>query len=184
VGFDIAIVDKLPCPAIEFPSLGIPLITYCCVDPIISDVPRITGQRLILCKRQIQTTYQTNKKTDTILSYIKGRIVFFMEQSENRMLWEDRIEKQLVSGLTQRQWCNENNLALSAFRYWKLRINKENRKSSDLELKQPIVETVDFAGIVIAPEGTSQNALTEVPTIIEIRISDVTVMLPMKCSET
>jgi len=100
------------------------------------------------------------------------------------MLWEDRIEKQLVSGLTQRQWCNENNLALSAFRYWKLRINKENRKSSDLELKQPIVETVDFAGIVIAPEGTSQNALTEVPTIIEIRISDVTVMLPMKCSET
>jgi hypothetical protein len=43
---------------------------------------------------------------------------------------------------------------------------------------------VDFAGIVIAPEGTSQNALTEVPTIIEIRISDVTVMLPMKCSET
>ncbi|WKY46609.1 hypothetical protein Q5O24_07465 [Eubacteriaceae bacterium ES3] len=106
-----------------------------------------------------------------------------MEKSENRILWEERIKAQLASGLTQRQWCEKNNLALSAFRYWKLRISKANRDLNDLEPQEFAEETVNFAGIVIAPEISFKKPLSGTPKVIEIRISDVVVMIPPEFSE-
>ena len=102
-----------------------------------------------------------------------------MVKSEKRLIWEERIDKQLTSGLTQRQWCEENNLALSAFRYWKLRISKESRKTDHKEQ----VQTADFAGVIIAPETASEKSLLDAPTVIEIRISDAIIMIPSDFSE-
>jgi hypothetical protein len=105
-----------------------------------------------------------------------------MVKSEKQLIWEERIEKQLASGLTQRQWCEENNLALSAYRYWKLRIDKENRRT-DHEEQEQTDETVDFAGIIIAPETAPEKSLLGPPKGIEIRISDAIITIPSDFSE-
>lgn len=105
-----------------------------------------------------------------------------MDKSENWKIWEQRIEAQLTSELTQRQWCDENNLALTAFRYWKQQIIKE--KNTTTSKAQRTEERLDFAGIVIAPEGSDKHVDCEIAGAIEIRFGDMVLVIPPKFSET
>lgn len=53
-----------------------------------------------------------------------------MNRKENRKHWESIIHNQIESGLSQKQWCEANNIKVSTFRYWKHKIfsNKPSEK--------------------------------------------------------
>lgn len=57
-----------------------------------------------------------------------------MKRTSNSQYWEQVIADQTNSGLTQVKWCEQNDVNIHNFRYWKSRI-KGNKHSNDTPLK-------------------------------------------------
>jgi hypothetical protein len=53
-----------------------------------------------------------------------------ISSNENQLIWEERLSEQGSSGLTQQQWCEENNINLHNFRYWKRRLSTIHQEAS------------------------------------------------------
>ena len=53
-----------------------------------------------------------------------------MNYKSNIELWEERISAFRTSGLTQMQWCHENNVKLSTLRYWIRKLNDRTQASN------------------------------------------------------
>lgn len=49
-----------------------------------------------------------------------------MNYSENRKVWEERVERYSVSGLTQELWCEQESVKVTALRYWLRKLREEN----------------------------------------------------------
>jgi len=49
-----------------------------------------------------------------------------LNYSENRKVWEERIERYSISGLTQELWCEQENVKVTALRYWLRKLREEN----------------------------------------------------------
>jgi hypothetical protein len=47
--------------------------------------------------------------------------------TDNQSLWSDRIAAWKTSGLNQADFCQQNNITLSAFGYWRTRLKKLNQ---------------------------------------------------------
>ncbi|BES63915.1 hypothetical protein SANA_03540 [Gottschalkiaceae bacterium SANA] len=45
-----------------------------------------------------------------------------MDRELNKQKWQEIIEHQRSSGLSQKQWCEENQVNLHSFRYWVRRL--------------------------------------------------------------
>jgi hypothetical protein len=45
------------------------------------------------------------------------------EKMERRRFWQEHVERQQASGLTQKEYCQEQGLRLHCFWYWKGRIH-------------------------------------------------------------
>ena len=54
-----------------------------------------------------------------------------INSKENQKIWEDRVSDQGSSGQTQQRWCEENNINLHNFRYWKRRLSIINQEASE-----------------------------------------------------
>lgn len=51
------------------------------------------------------------------------------EQQERRGRWQKWIEEQAASGLSRREFCQQNNLVLSQFTYYYLEFQKQKQKA-------------------------------------------------------
>ena len=52
------------------------------------------------------------------------------EQQKNREEWQRRINEWEASGLTQVEYCNQNELKTSAFLYWRKKFSKKKRSEA------------------------------------------------------
>lgn len=50
---------------------------------------------------------------------------FFMARNSNPEYWEQILAEQMNSGLTQTKWCEENDVSIHNFRYWKNRLKQK-----------------------------------------------------------
>lgn len=50
---------------------------------------------------------------------------------EKAMLWQQRIQECLSSGLSVKRWCKENHVSSPTFYYWKNRLEKEPDEISE-----------------------------------------------------
>ena len=50
-------------------------------------------------------------------------------------LWQSRISAYRSSGLTVKDWCEKNQVSLSALRYWITKTNQSGEKDDPLHLK-------------------------------------------------
>ncbi len=67
-------------------------------------------------------------------------------------MWETRISEYRASGQTARNWCNHNNISISALKYW---ITKSNRKSNNQETSsQPIFAKVSLSEEIQIPSAS------------------------------
>ncbi len=55
-------------------------------------------------------------------------------QLEKRRFWEDHINKWKISGVSQVQYCLQNNINIKSFRYWKSRIGSVGSTPALIEL--------------------------------------------------
>lgn len=91
---------------------------------------------------------------------------------EQKQVWLSRINDLVESGLTQQEWCNRNQIAISTLRYWirKLRVEEENSN-------KPSFLKVSVAG----PDNTSKSMSVNEASIsqtINIKHGEFTVELP------
>jgi len=42
-----------------------------------------------------------------------------MDRKEKQQLWDQNIQAQKQSGLSQKQWCQEKDISYHTFKYWK-----------------------------------------------------------------
>lgn len=49
---------------------------------------------------------------------------------EKAMLWQQRIQECMSSGLSVKRWCKENHVSPPSFYYWKNRLKKEAKETS------------------------------------------------------
>ena len=90
-----------------------------------------------------------------------------MKQDKEK-LWSQRIQEQKMSTLSQKQWCQENNVNFHTFNYWikKIRANnltpmaKEKTTWIALE-KMPLIQTKSFLRISIQQAVIEINQPTE-----------------------
>ena len=59
---------------------------------------------------------------------------------EKAMLWQQRIQTCMSSGLSVKQWCKENHVSSPSFYYWKNRLKKEQNETSEKSL--PVIVEV------------------------------------------
>jgi hypothetical protein len=57
-------------------------------------------------------------------------------------LWAARIDEWKRSGLTQRQYCEDNHLALATFSWWRKRLKQDGSRSSEAFVEIPIERAV------------------------------------------
>lgn len=61
-------------------------------------------------------------------------------------LWAPRIDEWKRSGLTQRQYCEDNHLALATFSWWRKRLKQDGSRSSKAFVEIPIERAVSTDG--------------------------------------
>jgi len=76
-----------------------------------------------------------------------------MSKNENKENWLNLVKKYETSGLSQKAFCEKNNLKLSSFRYW---VSKASSNPSD---KKDYKEEFEFASISISQEISSAIAV-------------------------
>jgi hypothetical protein len=85
-----------------------------------------------------------------------------LEPAEKRRFWQEQIDQQLQSKMSQAQYCDQNGLKLSQFTYWKY---KNSKKAADDVTFVP----VPFTGFrPSATGGTSLNLITTTGHRIEV----------------
>lgn len=94
---------------------------------------------------------------------------------EQKQIWLSRLNELTESGLTQQEWCNRNQVAISTLRYWirKIRVEEEIKAN-------PSFLRVNVA----SQENTSKAMLVSEPSIaqtINIKYGEFTVELPYGC---
>mgnify|MGYP003550383158 CR=1 FL=1 len=50
---------------------------------------------------------------------------------EKAMLWRQRIQECMSSGLSVKRWCKENHVSSPSFYYWKNRLEKKQEETSE-----------------------------------------------------
>lgn len=69
-------------------------------------------------------------------------MIFFMSKKANSEYWQQVVLDQSSSGLTQLEWCEQNNVNIHNFRYWKRRLESElnsNHAVNQTETKWAII---------------------------------------------
>lgn len=76
-------------------------------------------------------------------------------------LWMKRIQDCRESGLTQKEWCEQNQISVSSFRYWISKMNKKNMDDSDQEeavfarlpSEAELIQYTDHAPVILNTNG-------------------------------
>lgn len=52
----------------------------------------------------------------------------YEERFNNEQIWKLRIQEYQASGLTQLQWCDKEDIKVSALRYWLRKLREEDSR--------------------------------------------------------
>ncbi len=72
-----------------------------------------------------------------------------MNFAQNRKLWEQRVEDFKSSQLTQEIWCQQNDLKVTALRYWLKKIREESISQNEPWVKlEPAFQKTDSTAVL------------------------------------
>ncbi len=75
------------------------------------------------------------------------------KNTELRIFWENHIHQWSLSGKSQTDYCNENNLAIKSFGYWKRKLSKKpNTKFIEITKKRGRINPSTFIELM-TPDG-------------------------------
>jgi len=102
--------------------------------------------------------------------------VITIETNQNHAIWQQRIDEQISSGLSQKTWCRENNINFHNFAYWKKRSrvlsSEESQPQQFVQLSTkplsrtaPIVLTIGTA-VIEVHENFNPKLLDDLMSIL------------------
>ncbi len=74
-----------------------------------------------------------------------------MKLQENREIWINRVEDYKTSNLTQIAWAEQNQIKVSALRYWLRKLEDKINTSSNIATSSEF----EFASVSISPDNVS-----------------------------
>lgn len=89
-----------------------------------------------------------------------------MEQNENYskvMIWRERLQDLSASGLSQKEWCRQQNISIYTLQYWKKKLQEEPSESKG------------NTWMTVVPDSSDLHAATD--SEITIRKSGITIVL-------
>ena len=105
----------------------------------------------------------------------------------SRLEWARHIETQEGSGLSQKKWCEANQVNPHNFRYWRQRLKKEAAKINQAEMNETIEDAECFAFAQVSIQPEIRNGATAVATVmmgsIQLEISGVVLTIPENYTE-
>lgn len=100
------------------------------------------------------------------------------ERLNNEQLWRLRMQEYQASGLTQKKWCEKEEIKFSSFRYWSKRLRQEDSQETAPDwLKVSMAETAPVASINLPQEHMQIQPL--VSSDIHIYVEDISVEVPI-----
>jgi transposase len=76
-------------------------------------------------------------------------------------IWEERIKKYKRSGLSQRQYCVQNQIPINTFQFWKKKLTKQTAKPTFIKIRNSLAEENHIE--IIHPAGVRIILKAEVP---------------------
>ena len=73
-----------------------------------------------------------------------------MEQKENRSkdkIWQERLEDFAASGMSQREWCQHQNISVTTLRYWKRKLQSGSSAPSEGNWMTVVPESPMFPSV-------------------------------------
>ena len=89
-----------------------------------------------------------------------------MEQNENNskvMIWRERLQDLSASGLSQKEWCRQQDISIYTLQYWKRRLQEEPSESKR------------NTWMTVVPDSSDLHAATD--SEITIRKAEITIVL-------
>jgi hypothetical protein len=115
---------------------------------------------------------------------------FFMLNSDkemNREKWSKYIQVQENSGISQRKWCEANQVNHHNFRYWRQRLKREdtNINQAGMNATTQDAERFEFAEVLVQPEIRNGAATIATPMLgsIQLEISGMFLTIPETYTE-
>jgi hypothetical protein len=92
-----------------------------------------------------------------------------MDRELNKQKWQDAIENQRSSGLSQKQWCQENEINLHNFRYWVRRLKTIETESDEVRWVSLDSDTVsDIVKITVGKATVEVRRQTDRQLLSEV----------------
>jgi hypothetical protein len=93
-----------------------------------------------------------------------------MKRSERIAYWKEQIQKWSESGLSQKQFCEQNGLKTESFRRWKKSFTEPAAASEqNIEPKFVKVSRVESSVTAVVPPALKDEIILKLPEGIELR---------------
>lgn len=96
-------------------------------------------------------------------------------KKKSKSYWQPHVEAQSQSGLTQREYCRQNNISYWSFNSWKRKLEKETNefheispdRIPDLSTDEKQIQiTLKNQHIISIPNGFSKDTLRDILTVL------------------
>jgi len=90
-------------------------------------------------------------------------------------LWTARIDEWKGSGLTQRQYCQDNHLALATFSWWRKRLKEQGGRSREAFVEIPIERSMStiVGGVGALSIGVGHYTIAVSGSVDQSQLEDV-----------
>lgn len=109
------------------------------------------------------------------------------EKEINRIEWARHIETQEGSGLSQRKWCEANQVNHHNFRYWRQRLKREDTNINQAGMNKTTedAERFEFAEVLVQPEirNGANTVATPMMGSIQLEINGMVLTIPETYTE-
>lgn len=98
-----------------------------------------------------------------------------MKLDENKEIWLKRVEEYRSSGLSQKIWCEENDVKPTSLRYWIMKLNKSQSvtklNDSPIEFARVLItEDQSFPAIVLEIKDIKLSVTNNYDEILLLKV--------------
>jgi hypothetical protein len=90
-----------------------------------------------------------------------------MSKSENEQKWRELIQQRKDSGLSIKDWCNQNKVTFSTFKYWDNRLKKTDK------------DNIDWVKLRLIQEENNTPVAKPAPEPLILSIKNISISIPV-----
>lgn len=103
----------------------------------------------------------------------------YEERFNNEQIWKLRIQEYQASGLTQLQWCDKEDIKVSALRYWLRKLREEDSRESTPDWLKVCVSNNNEAPALTVPDKRMPQCRPVPSSNVCIHANDISIEVPI-----